>query len=95
MCDHQLGVHICRQQALLGRFITDFSCAQARLCIEIDGDTHAEPGQEQYDAARTARLNEMGYRVIRFTDEEVARNLPAVWEAIQEAREEHTPPPAL
>jgi adenine-specific DNA-methyltransferase len=83
--DHQLGVHIRRQHALLGRFIADFYCAQARLCIEIDGDTHAEPGQIEYDAARTAWLSQRGCRVIRFTNADVFENLVGVLEAIRSA----------
>jgi len=58
--DHQLGVHVRRQHVLLGRFIADFYCTQARLCIEIDGDTHAEAQQEEYDAARTSLLEAAG-----------------------------------
>jgi len=47
----QLGVLIRRQQPLLGRFVVDFYCARARLCTEVDGDSHAEPGQAAYDEA--------------------------------------------
>ena len=83
--DHQLGVHVRRQQVLLGRLIPDFYCAEARLCIEIDGDTHAEPDQAEYDAARTAWLEEHGYRVIRFTNAEVMGNPSSVLEAIRDA----------
>ena len=83
--DHQLGVHVRRQHVLPGRFIADFYCTQARLCIEIDGDTHAEAQQGEYDAARTSLLEASGYRVIRFTNAEVLGNLPAVLEAIRDA----------
>jgi very-short-patch-repair endonuclease len=80
-------VHIRRQHVLLGRFIPDFYCAHAGLCIEIDGDSHAEPAQAAYDAERTACLEEHGYRVIRFTNAEVLSSLPSVLEVIaQECR---------
>ena len=82
--DHGAGVHIRRQHVLLGRFIADFYCAPACLCIEIDGDSHAEPEQAAYDAARTNLLEEHGYRLIRFTNAEVMRNLEGVVGAIQE-----------
>ena len=85
MRNHQLGVHIRRQQALLNRYVADFYCAQARLCIEIDGDSHVDPDQAEYDAARTAHLEAQGYRVIRFTNSDVLKNLPAVLEAIRNA----------
>ncbi len=83
--DHRLGVHVRRQHVLLGRFIADFYCAQARLCVEIDGDTHAGAQQEEYDAARTSLLEAAGYRVMRFTNREVLGNPPAVLEAIRDA----------
>jgi len=82
---HQLGVHIRRQHVLLGRFIPDFYCADAGLCIEIDGDSHAEPAQAAYDAERSACLEAHGYRVIRFTNAEVVANLQSVLEAIEAA----------
>ena len=84
--NRQLGFKIRRQHAI-GRFIVDFYCAEARLVIEIDGDAHAVPGQAAYDAARTAWLEERGYKVIRFEAGEVGRNLAGVLEAIRGACE--------
>jgi very-short-patch-repair endonuclease len=49
------GLHF-RKQHPVGRFIVDFFCAKAKLIIEIDGDTHAEPDQAEYDQARTIWL---------------------------------------
>ncbi len=62
------------------RFIVDFYCAEAKLCIEIDGDSHAE--QVEYDQARTAYLSELGYTVIRFTNREVFKQFEAVLQRI-------------
>ncbi len=77
------GTHF-RQQHAVGRFIVDFFCAKAKLVIEIDGDSHAD--QAEYDAERTRWLNEQRhYRVIRFTNHEVHRNLDAVLERIAQA----------
>ncbi|MCJ7512643.1 MAG: endonuclease domain-containing protein [Anaerolineales bacterium] len=91
--NHQLGFHIRRQHVLLGRFIADFYCACARLCIEIDGDTHTEPSQVEYDTARTACVAAQGYRVLRFTNADVKNNLPPVLEAIRQACEPPPPQP--
>ena len=52
------------------------ACAQARLVIEIDGDSHAPPDQADYDAARTRWLEERGYRVFRFAAQQVEDDLP-------------------
>jgi very-short-patch-repair endonuclease len=81
--NHHLGSHIRRQHVLFGRFLADFYCASARLGIEIDGNSHAEPNQAAYDAARTAYIEEHGLRVIRFTNRDVNENLEAVLETIQ------------
>lgn len=64
-----------RRQHPIWRFIADFYCAEAKLVIEIDGDSHAEPDQEEYDQARTKWLQERGYKVIRIMNEDVHRHL--------------------
>ena len=71
-----------RRQHPIGRFITDFYCAERKLVIEIDGDTHAEQGR--YDASRTAWLEEHGIKVIRFNNRDVLDNLPGVLEMIKD-----------
>lgn len=68
-----LGFKI-RRQHPIWRFIADFYCAEAKLVIEIDGDSHAESDQEEYDKARTEWLEERGYRVIRITNEDVHKH---------------------
>lgn len=75
--NQQLGYKI-RRQHPIGHFIADFYCAQAKLVIEVDGDSHAEPDQAEYDTARTGWLEARGYYIIRFQNDEVHRNLQAV-----------------
>jgi very-short-patch-repair endonuclease len=65
-----------RSQHPLGRFIADFYCAQVRLVIEVDGPVHSK--QAEYDEARTQHFDTYGYQVVRFTNQEVLDNLPAV-----------------
>jgi very-short-patch-repair endonuclease len=84
--NQQLGVKI-RRQHPIGHFIADFYCASARLVIEIDGDTHAAPDQADYDSARTQWLVERGYRVIRFSNNDVQANIEGVLGAIKAACE--------
>jgi very-short-patch-repair endonuclease len=64
-----------RRQHPIWRFIADFYCAEVKLVIEIDGDSHAEPDQENYDRARTKWLEEHGYKVIRIANEDVHKHL--------------------
>lgn len=71
-----------RRQHPIDRFIIDFYCAEAKLCIEIDGGTHFESEQTTYDALRTEYLEQLGYKVIRFTNEEVRYHLQAVADEI-------------
>jgi very-short-patch-repair endonuclease len=84
--NQQLGVKI-RRQHPIGHFIADFYCASARLVIEIDGDSHAEPDQAEYDSARTRWLEVRGYRVIRFHNNDVHANIEGVLRAIKAACE--------
>ena len=64
--------HKIRRQHIIDDFITDFVCLSKKLVIEIDGKIHLQ--QKEYDKLRTQRLNELGYEVIRFTNEEVLAN---------------------
>jgi very-short-patch-repair endonuclease len=79
-----------RRQYPMGRFIVDFYCPSSSLIVEVDGDTHAE--RAEYDEARTQWIeSEHHCRVIRFTNEEIDRNLDAVLGAIAAAVKR--PPP--
>ncbi|MFH1253628.1 MAG: class I tRNA ligase family protein [Candidatus Uhrbacteria bacterium] len=63
-----VGSHFRRQQ-IIGNFIVDFVCLKKRLVIEVDGDVH--DNQKDEDEKRTKFLNEKGFEVIRFRNEEV------------------------
>ena len=65
-----------RRQHPIGRFIADFCCVAHRLVIEIDGPSHG--AQVEYDETRTAWLEARGYRVIRFTNEQIDRRMDDV-----------------
>jgi very-short-patch-repair endonuclease len=69
-----------RRQTALGPYIVDFACLEPKLVIEVDGGQHAE--QAPKDAARTGYLEALGYRVIRFWNDEVLRDPDAVLEEI-------------
>lgn len=66
----QLGHKFLRQH-IIGQYIVDFLCRDLNIVIEIDGGYHNEPEQQQYDAQRTEYLETLGYKVIRFTNEQV------------------------
>ncbi|MBP5526990.1 MAG: endonuclease domain-containing protein [Bacteroidales bacterium] len=71
-----------RRQHPIGDYIVDFICLPKRLVIEVDGGYHSEPRQQDDDEVRTANLNNWGYRVIRFSNEEVLFDLNKVIEKI-------------
>ena len=73
-----------RRQHPIGDYIADFFCLTEGLVIEVDGGYHNEPQQQQEDLWRTAFLQEKGYRVIRFTNEEVNTDVKDVISRIKE-----------
>lgn len=70
-----------RRQHLIGSYIPDFVCLKKALVVEIDGGIHNE--QKEADEQRTKELNEQGFKVIRFTNEEVISNIDSVIASIQ------------
>jgi very-short-patch-repair endonuclease len=79
--DRNLGYKF-RRQHPIDRFIVDFYCAEAKLCIEIDGSSHLASEQKEYDKARTEFLEVLGYHVIRFTNNDVRYNIHSVVDEI-------------
>lgn len=68
----KIGYHI-RRQHIIDNYITDFVCLSQKLIIEIDGKIHLK--QKEHDQLRSMRLNECGFKLIRFTNEEI-NNMP-------------------
>ena len=81
--DKKLGDKF-RRQHLIDDFIVDFVCLSKNLVIEVDGGYHNDLTQKEYDQQRTLYLNEKGFRVIRFTNEEVLGNTEAVLTKIKD-----------
>ncbi|ANE44629.1 endonuclease domain-containing protein [Deinococcus puniceus] len=66
-----------RQVPVMG-YILDFYSPSARLCLELDGQTHDGAAAQAYDAERTRQLEAAGIRVVRFTNADVLGNLEGV-----------------
>jgi len=66
----------------IGPFIVDFYCPASRLVVEIDGEVHAGETRAALDKARTEWLEERGYRVARFRNEDITDRPDAVLGAI-------------
>ena len=77
------GYHF-RRQHPIGDYITDFICLKKKLVIEVDGGYHSEPMQQQNDQMRTEYLENKGYTVIRFKNEEINNDRDMVIMRIKE-----------
>jgi very-short-patch-repair endonuclease len=73
------GLNFRRQFAISG-YVADFVCLDAKLIIEVDGGQHNE--RQEQDAHRTAVLAKSGFRVLRFWDNDVLKELERVLEEI-------------
>ena len=84
------GYHF-RRQTPIGAYIVDFACFHQRLVIEVDGGQHGLPTHIRRDAKRDAFLVEQGFRVLRFWNSEIDRNLEGVMETIMARLKPPTP----
>ena len=81
--NNKLGIHFRRQHAI-DDFIADFVCLSLSIIIEVDGSIHEKEENRIDDERRTRILNEKGFIVIRFTNEDIIYNTDAVIKKIQE-----------
>ena len=66
------------RQYIIADYIVDFVAIECLLVIEVDGAYHSEFEQIQYDEDRTQRLQNLGFNVIRFSNENVINNIDSV-----------------
>ena len=79
-----------KRQWSIGPYVVDFCCIERRLVVEVDGGQHTSEG----DGPRTRALNSLGYRVIRFWNNDVLTNSDGVGTAILAALETPLPNPS-
>jgi very-short-patch-repair endonuclease len=84
-----------RRQVPMQRFVADFVCHTARLAIELDGESHDFLSRQRKDEVRDAWFKSQGYKVLRFTNEQVLEDLAGVIDAIRIAAEQQTSPLSL
>lgn len=66
------------RQKPVGRYITDFCCPKAKLILEIDGGQHYEKEGEANDKIRSDYFKSISFKVLRFTNIEVLKNIEGV-----------------
>lgn len=67
-----------RRQHPVGFYIADFYCHEARLVVEVDGPVHNSGHQKEHDENRSAEMDRLGIRVLRFTNEQVINEIDSV-----------------
>jgi very-short-patch-repair endonuclease len=76
-----------RRQYGVDSYVIDFYCAKPRLAIELDGDSHFTDEAEKYDVERQKYIEACGITVLRFTNDEIYKNMDGVLEKIVEVVE--------
>jgi very-short-patch-repair endonuclease len=74
----QLNGYQFRRQRPILQYIADFFCKDLMLIIELDGITHDNEISHSKDIQREERLTRAGFKIVRFTDEEVLNNMAGV-----------------
>jgi very-short-patch-repair endonuclease len=86
------GIKFRRQQPI-DNYIVDFVHLDKKLVIELDGGQHNEPQPIEYDNSRTSFLEQRGFRVVRFRDNDVLQNIDGVMEKKTNILAELSPSP--
>jgi len=76
-----------RRQVPIGKYVADFVCFDAHLIVELDGEPHLENERRIRDDARDRWFGAQGFRIVRFTNEQVFGNPSAVMKEIAKALE--------
>ena len=76
------------RQKVIGKYIVDFYCAEAKLVVELDGSGHCTESGKQYDEERTAFLEEYGLTVIRIPNSEINNNFRGICDYIDHTVEQ-------
>ena len=80
-----------RRQTPMGNYIADFVAHSCKLVVELDGESHDFEERIRHDAKRDQWFASRGYRVLRFTNDDVMKNLEGVVLSILEAAEQAAP----
>ncbi len=78
----KLGVKFRRQHSI-GGYILDFYCSKKKLIIEIDGEIHNTKKAQEYDAVRDKFFTDIDYKILRFRNNEIKKNINRVIEKIK------------
>ena len=88
--DRRLDGRKFRRQYALGRYVVDFVCLEEMIIVEVDGSQHADTAAE--DAVRSSWLEGQGFRVLRFWNNDVLKNIDGVLTQISASFSPHPDP---
>ena len=71
---NKLGLHF-RRQHIIGCYIADFVCLKKKIIIEVDGGYHSQYAQAIKDYYSTEKLESLGFKVLRFRNEDIYSNV--------------------
>ena len=74
-----------RRQVPMRNYVADFACHSAKVIIELDGESHDFDSRQRHDGERDAWFKSQGYTVLRFSNDDVLKNLEGVVAMIREA----------
>lgn len=80
----QLGVTF-RRQYVISDYVADFVCLKKILIIEADGRIHSRGEVKQHDELRTEDLYNMGFKILRFTNDPIINDTETVLKRIKSA----------
>ena len=81
--NHQFYGYEIRRQYPISDYVVDFICRDKRIIIEVDGGQHNQDKNIESDTIRTKKLEELGYKVIRFWNNDIDKNIEGVYQELQ------------
>jgi very-short-patch-repair endonuclease len=80
-----------RRQHPIGKYFADFACVEIGLVVELDGGQHADAGPAAYDEGRSVEMAALGFKTLRFWDNQVLQEIHGVLQAILHKAQTLTP----
>jgi very-short-patch-repair endonuclease len=71
-----------RRQCSVDKYVIDFYSPRLKLAVEVDGQSHVEKGAPEYDQSRQSYIEALGIRFLRFTNDEIYKELQGLLQRI-------------
>ena len=81
--NHQFYGYEIRRQYPISDYVVDFICREKKIIIEVDGGQHNQDNNIDNDVIRTKKLEKLGYKVIRFWNNDIDKNIEGVYQELK------------